>query len=216
MLVVAATLLSLHVFFSNATIDDPRRHYSSPPPFIVPPKITPSPPLLPPADILAPPPPPRKLSALDRQRLLEARQRLQRTRPAGNTTAMRERRMDLEDGVRFGSLCLNAAGGSRCPVASDVLETLDAAAAATEAPAASPLCLFTSLTEAYVEGHVVFAKAALRHAPALRQRSIPMHILDQSLSESGRARVLRRTRQQSGSTGKRRRQRMWAASQSLH
>ena len=97
--------------------------------------------------------------------------------------------MDLEDGVRFGSLCLNAAGGSRCPVASDVLETLDAAAAATEAPAASPLCLFTSLTEAYVEGHVVFAKAALRHAPALRQRSIPMHILDQSLSESGRARV---------------------------
>ena len=102
--------------------------------------------------------------------------------------------MDLEDGVRRGSLCLDDGGdvtGARCPVAADVLATLDAVAAnasAEPAPAA-PLCLFTSLTEAYVEGHVLFMRAALRHAPELASRAVPMYVLDQALSDGARARV---------------------------
>jgi hypothetical protein len=97
--------------------------------------------------------------------------------------------MDTEDGVRFGSRCGDARsiGGDACPVASDVLAELDAAATAATPAATSPLCLFTSLTEAYVEGHVLFLRAALRHAPALA--GVPLYVLDQSLPAAARARV---------------------------
>ena len=74
-------------------------------------------------------------------------------------------------------------------MANDVVATLEAAAAADEPPAAAPLCLYTSLTDAYVEGHDVFVRAALRLTPALRQTPPPMYVLAQSLSNASRARV---------------------------
>ena len=100
--------------------------------------------------------------------------------------------MDLEDGVRLGSLCADGgsasrrASGTRCPVAANVIATLDAAAEATSRAAESPLCLFTSLTEAYVEGHEVFVRTALLSTPSL---SVPMFVLGQSLTNRSRARV---------------------------
>ena len=133
----------------------------------------------------------RKLSGQAQQ---PAAQRSQPPRLGGAAAVAGAAAMDLEDGVRRGSLCLEDGGavtGARCPVAADVLTTLDAVAAnasAEPAPAA-PLCLFTSLTEAYVEGHVLFMRSALRHTPELASRAVPMYVLDQALSDGARARV---------------------------
>ena len=118
--------------------------------------------------------------------------------------------MDREDGVRLGSLCPDSEEGSvasvggrsgvrrrqrqpQCPTASEVLPTLDAveeeeARAGASAPE-HELCLFTSLTDAYVEGHVVFMASALKHSRALREARPPLYVLDQSLSARSRARV---------------------------
>ena len=110
----------------------------------------------------------------------------------GNSSA-RATLMDLESGVRLGSLCPSPGaprGGNPCPVAADVLAALDAAAAADEPPATSPLCLLTSLTDAYVEGHCQFIRSSVRHAPAyFGARGVPVYVLDQSLSAASRARV---------------------------
>ena len=112
--------------------------------------------------------------------------------------------MDLEAGVRLGSLCLNEAAGTAervqgrggrsgqryCPVADDIVPELEAIeSSAGEAAAAAPLCLFTSLTESYVEGHVVFMRSALRHTPYLSEALPPLYVLDQALTERGRSRV---------------------------
>ncbi|KAL1518599.1 hypothetical protein AB1Y20_002887 [Prymnesium parvum] len=93
-------------------------------------------------------------------------------------------RMDLEDGVRLGSLC----DGARrpCAVADDVYAAL---AAEPAAPAAEEVCLYSSLTEAYVEGHVVFMRSALRRTPSLSARPPPLYVLEQGLSAASRGRV---------------------------
>jgi hypothetical protein len=97
--------------------------------------------------------------------------------------------MDLEAGVRIGSLC--ADGGPRdavaCPIAADVMKQLHAAVG--DEPPEAALCIFTSLTEAYVEGHVLFMHEALRRSPMLREGALPLYVLDQALSPRGRARV---------------------------
>lgn len=106
--------------------------------------------------------------------------------------------MDLEDGVRLGSLCGGAtkvAAASRslahgvCPVADDVLAELELAERAESAPAEADLCLYTSLTESYVEGHLVFMRSALRHTPLLASTMPPLYVLDQSLSAAAQQRV---------------------------
>ena len=103
--------------------------------------------------------------------------------------------VDLEDGVRRGSMCPSVGirgvaksrvGTEPCPVAADVVPTLDAAAAEEGAGPATPVCLFTSLTEAYVEGHELFVRTALTHMPSL---SVPLYVLDQALSARARERV---------------------------
>lgn len=122
-------------------------------------------------------------------------------RPAARVQTSRAEMMDLEAGVRLGSLCSDAddrRGPNACPTASSVLEKLDHAASAAAISAAepssrrdlSPLCLFTSLTDAYVEGHEVFMRSAQLHAPSILQRQLPLYVLDQSLSPRARARVL--------------------------
>lgn len=138
--------------------------------------------------------------------------------------------MDTEDGVRRGSLCSDEAtqprGGMTCPTASDIIDTLRAAAAAapaaqraaTAAAAAAaaaaegapraPVCLYTALTDAYLEGHLVFVRSAKRHTPCMRRAKPsrlgaaattreaeeeegppPMYVLDQALSAASRQRV---------------------------
>lgn len=108
--------------------------------------------------------------------------------------------MDLEDGVRLGSLCPDSAEPAKskvpvrahrppCATAGDVLPALDVAANASHDMPAHPLCLFTSLTEQYIEGHLVFMASALRHTPMLAADAVPMYVLDQALSERGRARI---------------------------
>jgi hypothetical protein len=109
----------------------------------------------------------------------------------GNSTNSRSKfaNMDLEAGVRIGSLC--ADGGPRdavaCPIAADVMKQLHAAVG--DEPPEAALCIFTSLTEAYVEGHVLFMHEALRRSPMLREGALPLYVLDQALSPRGRARV---------------------------
>lgn len=121
------------------------------------------------------------------------------TRHAARVQTPRAGMMDLEAGVRLGSLCSDTddrGGPNTCPTASSVLEELDRAASTAANSAAesssrmAPLCLFTSLTDAYVEGHEVFMRSALLHAPSILQRQVPVYVLDQSLSPMARARVL--------------------------
>ena len=108
--------------------------------------------------------------------------------------------MDLEAGVRLGSLCSDGdgrrSGGRPCPTAENVVAELDrSAAAAGAAPGTTSnvqqLCLFTSLTDAYVVGHEVFMRSALLHAPQLLRRQLPLYVLDQSLSPDATVRVLK-------------------------
>lgn len=119
-------------------------------------------------------------------------------RHAARVPTSRAGMMDVEAGVRLGSLCSDAddrRGPNTCLTASSVVEELDHAASAAAISAAShrdmaPLCLFTSLTDAYVEGHEVFMRSARLHAPSILQRQLPLYVLDQSLSPMARARVL--------------------------
>lgn len=105
--------------------------------------------------------------------------------------------MDLEEGVRLGSLCADgdtvgrAPAARGCPVADDVvaeLQRVEHARGEQVEPAAS-LCLYTSLTESYVEGHVVFMRSALRHTPYLGAHKPPLYVLEQGLSPEARGRV---------------------------
>lgn len=100
--------------------------------------------------------------------------------------------LDSEAGVRAGSHCADEAnprsrGRQQCPQASAITAQLDAAAAEEEAAPGAPICLFTALTDAYLEGHLVFVRSAKRHTPVMRGgRPPPMYILDQALSEASR------------------------------
>lgn len=110
--------------------------------------------------------------------------------PSGRAVAM-----DYEAGVRLGSLCPDESTSPRrriaapCSVAADIFSALDTAAARQEQAADSALCLFTSLTDAYVEGHLVFMRSALRRSPSLQSGKLPLYVLDQALSTKSRARV---------------------------
>lgn len=154
--------------------------------------------------------------------------------------------MDTEDGVRLGSKCADEAirpvGKMACPTASDIIDELRAAAAAADTTAAQPgaadadaatgtagagaappprakVCLYTALTDAYLEGHLVFVRSAQRHTPCMRRARPaaagaaggtgaasaaaaatieaaedregppPMYVLDQALSGASRQRV---------------------------
>lgn len=103
------------------------------------------------------------------------------------------RDMDLEAGVRFGSLCAEArpsTGSLRCPIAADVTDELVAAAAnISEAEPSAPLCIFTSLTEAYVEGHVNFMRSVLQTTPSFTSTPPPLYVLDQAVTAESRQRV---------------------------
>ena len=123
--------------------------------------------------------------------------RAQVARPSLATSAAASKKMDLEDGVRLGSLCpdrtvatLHRAGAAgACPTADDIVAELEEVDAQPQVAPESPVCLFTSLTEAYVEGHLLFMRSALRHTPSLLSRLPLLYVLDQSLTVEARVRV---------------------------
>ena len=114
------------------------------------------------------------------------------TGAALDVSTARLARMDLEDGVRLGSLCggATASNGGGCPVADYVVEELKAAESmAGQSTPAAHLCLFTSLTDTYIEGHLVFMRSVLRHTPSFAARAPPLYVLEQGLSADARRRV---------------------------